>query len=95
MKQITAAQHAAIVFKSHAENHEPRYREYRTFAKPGETQADAIKRYMAARKRYHRTPVARQFPCTTAELEAIKSELQAKIQAFYEKEEQLQDMTEQ
>lgn len=81
MKQITPGQHARIVLKSHSApgSHRSYAKEFTTFAKPGETQAEAIKRYMAARKRYHRTPVARQFPCTAEALASTR----AYVEAYY------------
>lgn len=79
MKKITAQQHAAIVLKSWADASSPRDREYRTFAKPGETQAAAIKRFMAARKRELRMPEKRVFPNTPKALASTK----AYVEAYY------------
>lgn len=62
MKRITPNQHAQAVLRSHMAYDTRGYREYATFAEPGETQAEAIKRYMAKLKRDKRKPDARQFP---------------------------------
>lgn len=68
MKQITADQHAAIVLKSHLSPGASRSygKDFTTFAKPGETQAAAIKRYMAARKRAAAKAPSRVFPADTS-----------------------------
>jgi len=82
MKQITAQRHAEIVLKSHSSYGAARAygKEFTTFAKPGETQEAAIKRYMAARKRYHRTPVKREFPRTAEALASTR----AYVEAYYQ-----------
>lgn len=79
MKKFTAQTHVTIVLKSHAEFNERRYAEYRTFAKPGETQAAAIKRYMAARRRALRAEPKRVFPNSAEALANTK----AYVEAYY------------
>jgi hypothetical protein len=79
MKRISAAQHAAIVLKNHATFSGRGDKEYRTFAKPGETQEAAVKRYMAALKRQARAEAPRQFPNSAEALESTK----AYVEAYY------------
>lgn len=79
MKRITAQQHAAIVLNSHAGARGRTDLQYATFAKPGETQADAIKRYMTKLKRDARKSEMRQFPNSSESLASTK----AYVEAYY------------
>jgi hypothetical protein len=78
MKQITAQQHANLVMKSHFINgtFDPAYC---VFAKPSETQAEAIKRFMAKLKRDKRKPEQRLFPKTAQTL----TNTRAYVEAYY------------
>lgn len=79
MKRISAAQHAAMVLKNHTTFSGRGDKEYRTFAKPGETQEAAVKRYMSALKRSWANPGPRQFPNSAKALESTK----AYVEAYY------------
>lgn len=81
MKQITAGQHARIVLNSHSAPgaHRSYASEFTTFARPGETQADAIKRLMASRKRDWKKADTRQFPRTAEALVSTR----AYVEAYY------------
>lgn len=78
-KPISAGQHARIVLKSHAENNTPGLREWATFAKPGESQTDAIKRFMRKLRADQRKPPAREFPKTAEALASTR----AYVEAYY------------
>lgn len=78
-RTITAEQHARIVATSFSRPGASRAyaKEFTTFAKPGESQADAIKRYMRSRRAEWRSAPKREFPkaqmhlaCTRAYVEA-------------------------
>jgi hypothetical protein len=79
---ITSAQHAAIVLASHSAPGAQRSysKEFTTFAKPGESQADAIKRYMRARRAEWRKAPAREFPKTQMALASTR----AYVEAYYQ-----------
>lgn len=79
MKRIAPAQHVAIVLKSHTTFDGRKYAEYRTFAKPGETQAAAVKRFMSTLKRRANAPSPRQFPMNAKALASTK----AYVEAYY------------
>lgn len=77
MQRITSNQHAQLVLKSHMDWHGKQYRDYATFADPGETQADAIKRYMAKLKRAQRKSEKREFPRDARELQSTRTYVEA------------------
>ena len=79
MKRITGGQHAAIVLKNHATFSGRRDGEYRTFAKPGETQEAAIKRFMSTLKRRAKAEPSRQYPISAEALASTK----AYVEAYY------------
>lgn len=81
-RTITAEQHARIVMASHAAPGASRSyaKEFTTFAKPGESQADAIKRYMRARRAEWRKGPAREFPKTEMALASTR----AYVEAYYQ-----------
>lgn len=72
-QRISPAQHAAIVLKNHTTFSGRRDGEYRTFAKPGETQEAAIKRFMATLKRRAKAEPVRQYPNTATALASTKA----------------------
>lgn len=78
-KRINAAQHAAVVLKSHTVFSGRGDSEYRTFAKPGESQEVAIKRYLSMLKRQAKAEPPRQFPMNAKALASTK----AYVEAYY------------
>jgi hypothetical protein len=80
-RAITAGQHARIVMASHLAPgaSRPYAKEFTTFAKPGESQADAIKRYMRARRAEWRKAPSRNFPKSADALANTK----AYVEAYY------------
>jgi hypothetical protein len=79
---ITAEQHARLVMASHAAPSAQRAysKEFTTFARPDESQADAIKRYMRARRAKWRKAPAREFPKTQMTLASTR----AYVEAYYQ-----------
>ena len=80
-KTITAGQHARLVMASHNAPGATRAyaKEFTSFAKPGESQADAIKRYMRSRRYEWRKAPARTFPKTADAL----ANTRAYVEAYY------------
>lgn len=80
-KTITPGQHVRIVMASHSAPGASRSyaKEFTTFARPGESQADAIKRYMRARRAEWRKAPLRVFPKTANALANTK----AYVEAYY------------
>ena len=78
-RAITAGQHARIVVASHLANNTPGLKEWATFAKPGESQADAIKRLMRKLRAEKRAAPSRTFPKSAEALANTK----AYVEAYY------------
>jgi hypothetical protein len=81
-RAITPEQHAAVVLKNHSAPGAQRAysKEFTTFARPDESQADAIKRYMRSRRAEWRKAPAREFPKTQMTLASTR----AYVEAYYQ-----------
>lgn len=81
MKRITPEQHSRAVMRNRLRPgaDRPYAKEFDTFAKPGETQEAAIKRWVAARKRLANKPEPRVFPNNAEALTSTR----AYVEAYY------------